>query len=112
MNSEKKEEQTTPVYTKEDVRAYLADIEQKVIESNDAYLHSVLALNQMMRLPNAAELFDDEVKAQMRDLWIKLKSTGIKLTDPPLLFGLPEDFGKEKEEKVQEIGGADGPSHS
>jgi hypothetical protein len=66
----------------------------------------------MMRLPNAAELFDDELKAQMKDLWIKLKSTGIKLTDPPLLFGLPEDFGKEKEEKVREIGGADGPTNS
>lgn len=90
------------VYTREEVQAFLDDIGEKVIASNEGYIHSVVALNQLLRLPNAEELFDDDLKAQMRDLWIKLKSLGIQLNDPPLLFGLPEDFGKEEEVKDEE----------
>ena len=94
-------EQKSPVrknYTKEELQAFLADIEEKVVESNEAYLHSIVALNELLSLPNAADLLDDELRSRVKDLWIKLKSSGVHLNDPPLLFGLPENFGKEEEE--------------
>ncbi len=87
--------------TLEEVRAFVADIEQTVADSDDAYLNSVIALNQVLRLPNAEALLDEALKEQMRALWVKLRSTGIKLNDPPILFGLPEGFGEEEQELVE-----------
>lgn len=93
----KEGEERRKSYTREELQAYLTDIEEKVIDSDEAYLHSVIAINELLNLPNADEIFDEELKGRVRDLWIKLKSTGVHLNDPPLLFGLPENFGQEEE---------------
>ena len=102
-------EEERKAYTREDVQAFLSEIAERVISSNNAYLHSVLALDHLLREPNAAELFDGDLKEQARDLWVKLKATGLQLNDPPVLFGIPEDFingdvaaeeqGEEEEEE-------------
>lgn len=80
----------TQAYSKKEVQAFLADIAEKVVDSHGSYLHSILALNHLMRLPNASELFDEALKEQGRDLWLQLKSVGLQITDPPLLFGAPD----------------------
>lgn len=97
MNTEK----TTPghSYSKEELKTYLAEIERKVIESNGAYMQSLMAINELLRHPDVPGLLDSELKSQMQDVWIKLKSTGIQLADPPLLFGLPQNFGEVQEEE-------------
>lgn len=77
-------------YTKQDVQAFLAQISEKVVNNSGSYFHSMLALNSLLRLSNAAEIFDQNLKEQAKDLWVKLKSTGLHLTDPPLLFGIPQ----------------------
>ncbi len=106
MTEEANKTEVPQLTSKDEVRSYLAELEKRVIDSEGAYLHSILALNHLLRLPNAAELIDDKMKAQMKDLWLKLKSTGIKLADPPLLFGLPENFGKEAVVESLPISGA------
>jgi hypothetical protein len=88
-------------YTKKDIKDYISDIEKKIVNSDGAYLHSIVALNEILRVPEIQDLLDDELKGHMRDLWVKLKSSGVQLTDPPILFGLPEDFGKEQEMLVE-----------
>ena len=98
----KAEQEKQKKFTKKHIRAYLADIEEQVVGSDTAYLPSVIALNEILREPNADTLLDRDLKNQMRDLWVKLKSTGIQLSDPPLLFGLPEDFHSEEEEIVED----------
>jgi hypothetical protein len=78
--------------SREDVSNYLAEIGRKLIDSKSATLHCMLAINQLLRLPEASQVFTGEVKDQARDLWLKLKANGLQLGDPPLLFGLPADF--------------------
>ncbi len=75
------------VYTKKELQLFLADIGKRVLEPNSSYLHSVLAMNHLLRQANLPELLDTDTREQMKDLWIKLKSTGMQLNDPPLLFG-------------------------
>lgn len=77
-------------YTKQDVQEFLAQISEKVVKNPGSYFHCMLALNSLLRLSNAAEIFDQNLKEQAKDLWVKLKSTGLHLTDPPLLFGIPQ----------------------
>jgi hypothetical protein len=86
-------------YTREDLKSLLERISSEMVEREDVYLHSMLALDRIFRLPQADELLDEELKQQARDLWTKVKSKGVNLEDPPLLFGLPKDFNKEESSK-------------
>lgn len=83
-------------YTRKEVAGFIAEISKKIVDSNTAFFHSMITLNTLLRLPNAEEIFDEELKEQARDLWLKLKSTGLQLTDPPLLFGVPNITSEEK----------------
>lgn len=78
-----------------EVAAYLTDIAKKILDTKSSNLHSMLALNDLLRQPNANELFTGELKDQAKDIWLKLKSTGLQVNDPPILFGLPADFPTE-----------------
>lgn len=77
-------------YTKGEVEAFLAEISRRIVESPNSYMHALLALNHLLRLPNAREILDEDLKEQMRDIWKKLRSTGLQLNDPPILFGVGE----------------------
>lgn len=72
--------------TKKEITSFLSEIEQQVIASDKNYLHSMLALNEILRQPNTGKLLDKALKDQAKDLWAKIKSTGIELEDPPILF--------------------------
>ncbi|MFN8389768.1 MAG: hypothetical protein U0136_05715 [Bdellovibrionota bacterium] len=79
------------LYTKPELEAFIAEIGRKVVDKNPAYLHSMLAVNHLLRQPNLKEVLDEEMKEQLKDIWVKLKTTGITLNDPPVLFGIPEN---------------------
>ncbi len=83
-------------YTRADIAQFLSEIARSVVSTNTTYMHSMLALNQILRLPYAPEILDQDLKDQMRDLWLKVKSSGLQLVDPPLLFGdgveIPLDY--------------------
>lgn len=84
-------------YTASELREFLDDISAKIVAASPSYLHPVIALNHLLTQPNAQALFaDEELKQQARDIWIKAKSTGLQLNDPPLLFGHPEIKAAEK----------------
>ncbi len=80
-----------PAITRADVRAFLAEIAAQVATGKAPTLHTMLALNGMFRLPNAKEIFDEELKKEAHDLWMKVKSAGLQVLDPPLLFGEPSN---------------------
>ena len=81
--------------TRDEVAALLTDIGQQLVSSSTAYTHSMVMLNNLLRNPDAVNLFDKDLKEQAKDLWLKIKSTGLQLVDPPFLFGLPADFDKD-----------------
>lgn len=70
----------------EEVLEFVTDLEQRVMSEDNAVIHVMLSLNRILRIPNAEEVFDDELKGRCRDLWTKVKASGLKVADPPLLF--------------------------
>lgn len=70
--------------TREDVQRTLERLAASVVDSH--FIQSMILLDHVLRQPNSRELFDAEMREQARDLWLKMKSTGLKLNDPPLLF--------------------------
>ena len=77
-------------YTREEVRETLDEIAKRMAESRTASMHAMLTLTHLLRLSNAAALFDEALTKQAKDLWLKVKAAGVQLSDPPLLFGAPE----------------------
>ena len=88
---ETNEETNEKLLDKKEVEEYLNVILEKLNSSDDAYMHSVLAFNHILRQPNAAEVFDDNMLRNAKEIWVKIRSMGIMLGDPPLIYGLPED---------------------
>lgn len=82
--------------TKESVAEYIQDISQKSLTPDESLIHCVIALNQILADEETSALLNEDMKAQLREIWSKLKSAGIQLVDPPALFGLPEDFSGEE----------------
>ncbi len=85
---EQETEETSKVYTKKELEAFVAEIGRKVVDKEPAYLHSMLAMNHILRQPNLSELLDKDLREQLKDIWLKLKTTGLHLQDPPVLFGI------------------------
>ena len=83
--------------SKKELREYVAEIEKRVVEKQGADIAALVAINQILRMPNAAELIDGELKGQIKDLWIKLKASGVNVEDPPMLFGLPANFQEDED---------------
>ena len=72
--------------TRDEVAAFLADINRQIVENNLPPIHTLLALNNILSQSNAHQLLDEELKTQARDIWLKIKATGVHLIDPPFLF--------------------------
>ena len=87
--------ETTKLFTKADLQEVLDTLEKKTVDTKNSHMHSILLLNNIFRQPNAAELFDENLKKQARELWAKMKGMGIQLADPPLLFGMPAKDGSK-----------------
>jgi len=79
------------IYTRKELEAFIVEIAAKVVDKEPAYLHSMLAMNHILRQPNLHELLDADLKEQLKDIWLKLKTTGLQLQDPPILFGIDEN---------------------
>ena len=83
-------------YTRDEIAAFLGEIAKNLVKSNNTQLHSMIALNEIIQLPYAREVLDRDLLEQARDLWLKIKSSGLQLVDPPLLFGddvaLPAEY--------------------
>ncbi|MCC6220745.1 MAG: hypothetical protein IT291_05845 [Deltaproteobacteria bacterium] len=79
--------------TREDVAEFIAEIAARVAENKVPSLHTMLALDRLLRIPNSVEIFDDELKNKAKELWHHIKAIGAELQDPPLLFGAPSSGG-------------------
>ena len=77
-------------YTKAEIVDFIAEINKQIVSTTKSTMHSLLAINHILRAPNARQVVDADLKQQLKDIWLKLKSSGLQLQDPPLLFGDPQ----------------------
>jgi hypothetical protein len=48
-------------------------------------------MNFVLNLPNIYNLLDNENKELARDIWLRIKQSGMQLRNPPMLFQPEED---------------------
>ena len=84
------EQVTVKRYTREELVTFFTEIGASLVQTDPAPLQALIALNNVLASPDIRKVMDDDLTEQAKDLWAKLKSTGVQISNPPLLFGYPE----------------------
>ncbi len=88
----------TDITTKEELKNFLLSIRDKMREQTAASIFAITAVHHVLGLPNIYTLLDNENKEIARDIWLRLKQSGIQVKNPPMLF-------RSDEEDLQATGG-------
>jgi hypothetical protein len=78
------------ISNKEELRTFLLSIRDKMTEQVAAPIYAVSALNYVLNLPNVCALIDNETKEIARDIWLRIKQSGMQVRNPPFLFSADE----------------------
>jgi hypothetical protein len=80
------------ISTPDDLKTFLRTVLDKMSDDQSAPVYSLSLMNHLMNRPDMYRLFDKESKELARDLWLRLKASGVQIRNPPFLF-TPESSG-------------------
>lgn len=75
------------ISTKGDLKNFLMGIRDKMTDNVAAPVYAMSAMNHLLGMSEIYALLDNENKEIARDIWLRLKQSGLQLRNPPLLFG-------------------------
>lgn len=76
----------TSIGSTAELKNFLIALQDKM-NGDAAPIFAVSAMNHVLSLPEIYNYLDTESRELMRAIWLKLKSSGATLRQPPLLFG-------------------------
>jgi hypothetical protein len=79
------------VTTREDLKAFLHSLVDRMSANEVAPFYALIAMNHVMNLKEFYSLLDKESKELARDIWLRIKTAGLQVANPPVLFGADED---------------------
>lgn len=89
--AEQKATETAQVIsTSADLKTFLQSVRDKMTDDVAAPIYAMSAMNRVLNLPKIYELLDNENKEIARDIWLRLKQSGLQVRTPPMLFGNEE----------------------
>lgn len=75
------------ISSKADLKKFLQDIRDKMAEGIAPAINAMSAMNYVLNLSEINDLLNEENKEIARDIWLRLRQSGIKIKNPPMLFG-------------------------
>jgi hypothetical protein len=81
------------ISSKAELKTFLNSIRDKVTEGVAAPIYAMSAMNFVLTIPDIYSLLDNENKEIARDIWLRLKQSGLQIRMPGLLFGADEIDG-------------------
>jgi hypothetical protein len=69
-----------------DLKAFLVTVRDKLADEQSPAVTAMSAMNYLLSRTDIYSLMDSENKEIARDIWLRLKQTGLQLRNPPLLF--------------------------
>ncbi len=79
-----------PLTSTQDLKTFLLALRDKMVEGQSAAIYAVSAMNHVLTLPKIGDYLDNENKELARDIWLRIKQSGMQLRNPPMLFS-PEE---------------------
>jgi hypothetical protein len=74
------------ITTREELKTFLLSVRDRMADQSAAAIYAVSAMNYMLNMPNVYALIDNETKEIARDIWLRIKQSGMQLRNPPFLF--------------------------
>ncbi|MCB0332212.1 MAG: hypothetical protein KDD55_01865 [Bdellovibrionales bacterium] len=81
----------TGISTAKDLKEYLFTIRDRMTEGVAAPINALSAMNYILNVPEITSLLNKENKELARDIWLRIKQSGVQLKNPPLLFSADEE---------------------
>ncbi len=81
------------IATKVDLKGFLMGIRDKMTDGSAAPIYVMTAMNHLLNSPDIFALIDNENKEIARDIWLRLKQSGMQIRAPGMLFGPDEVVG-------------------
>lgn len=78
------------IKTKAHLKAFLNNIRDRIADNGAAPIYAMSAMNHVMTLPVVYDLLDNENKEIARDIWLRIKQSGLQVRMPSLLFSQDE----------------------
>lgn len=78
------------IKTKAHLKAFLNNIRDRITDNGAAPIYAMSAMNHVMTLPVIYDLLDNENKEIARDIWLRIKQSGLQVRMPSLLFSADE----------------------
>lgn len=72
--------------SKDDLKAFLVSIRDRMQDDGLAAIHALSALNSVLNSADVYRLLDNEGKEVARDVFLRIKQAGLQLRNPVLLF--------------------------
>ena len=79
------------IANKADLKKFLQDVRDKMADGSAPPVYALTAMNYVLNLQDIYSLLSDQSKELARDIWLRLRQSGVKLKNPPLLFDPTED---------------------
>ena len=74
------------ISTPAELKVFLQSVLDKFKDSQLPSVHAMSAINFCLNRPKTKELFTTENREIARDLWLRIKQSGMQVKNPPLLF--------------------------
>lgn len=84
-------EDTPDITSTKDLKVFLLKVRDSLVEGQAAVIHAASAMNHVLNVPNIYEYLDKETKEIARDVWLRIKQSGMNLRNPSLLFDPGEE---------------------
>jgi len=75
------------ISSKAELKNFLQVLRDRMAERAAAPIYAVSAMNHVLTLPKVYDLLDNENKEIARDIWLRIKQSGMQVKNPPMLFG-------------------------
>ncbi len=89
--SSKTADGSVEISTAKDLKESLLTIRDRMTEGVAAPINALSAMNHILNIPEVSSLLNKENKEVARDIWLRIKQSGVQLKNPPLLFSADEE---------------------
>lgn len=74
------------VMNEAELKSFLVTIRDKMSEGTCPAIFSLSSMNYVLNQPNIYEVMNKENKELARDVWLRIKQSGLQVKEPPMLF--------------------------
>ncbi len=86
-NKEKKVLNEASIKSKKDLKKFLLEIKDRILDGSAAPIYAVTAINYAMNTDGVYTYLDKENKELGRDIWLRIEKAGFQAERPVMLFG-------------------------